>query len=1055
MINALIEAVLNRSRTVFAVLVILLLFGLHAYWVIPKESSPDVKIPIILVMVKQEGISPEDAERLIIKPLETKLRNIQGVKQTRAIAHDGGAYVMLEFFAGFNSDKALADVREKVDNAKAEFPPDAHEPRVEEISLSQFPVLLVKLSGNLPERALFKIARDLKDSIEAQVKSVLKATLVGNREEVVEIVLDPAKMDLLNVTLDTLWMQFQRNHLIVSAGNLDTGQGRFSIKVPGYLETVEELYDFPIKVQGDAVVTLKDIAVVRKTFKDPIGFARDRGSPAVTLEISKRSGENIIETIQKIRDVVGIEQKSLPSSLKIDFAQDDSKHIQDMLTDLQNNLIIAVLLVMVVIVASLGWRSALLVGVAVPGSFLSSILFLQLVGLTVNIVVLFSLILSVGMLVDGAIIVVEYADRKMAEGLPPRDAYALAAQRMFWPVVTSTVTILVVFFPLLFWPGVVGQFMKYLPLTLLATLTASIFMAVVFVPVLGAHFGRLSAEASAASLETIAASETGDLSKLKGWTGTYVHLLDFLLNYPLRVIGGAVALLIAVFWIYVQFGRGVEFFPDVEPDQAMITIHGRGNLSVFEKDALVRQVESRILDIPTLASIYAHSGGGGSTTQGSQQPAEDQIGEIVLEFVDWQERPKVDAILKEITTRTANIPGIRVEAVKNKGGPPSGKPLQIELSAPHATQLTQVYLKVRQYLESRPGLTSLEDNASIPGIEWQFLIDRTQAAKFGADVTLLGAAIRLVTNGYKIGTYRPEDNPEEVDILVRYPESYRTLEGLKNLRLHTKQGSVPMDAFVTRKPAQKISQLHRTDGIRVILLQADVKPGVLVNDEVKALEAWRAQDPLPPEVKLTFKGEEEQQQETGRFLILAFTTAVVVIALILITQFNSYFNAFLVLSAVLMSTIGVLVGLLITGQAFGIVMGGIGVIALAGIIVSNNIIFIDTFDQLQSRFIDVREVILRTGAQRLRPVILTKLTTILGLLPIMLTINIDFVGRAVTLGAPATQWWVQLSTAIVFGVLFASSLTLIVTPCALMARHTFLTWWAKKKSMRSGILVEK
>lgn len=1045
MIDGLIEAVLGRSRTVFAVLVVLLLFGMHAYFVIPKESNPDIKIPIILVMVGQEGISPEDGERLIIKPLETRLRNIQGVKQMQAIAYDGGAYVMLEFFAGFNSDKALADVREKVDTAKSEFPPEAHEPHVEEISFSQFPVLIVKLSGNLPERALFKIARNLKESIESQVRSVLKATVVGNREEVVEITLDPVKMDNLNVTLDTLLQQFQRNHLIVSAGNLDTGQGRFSIKVPGYVETVDELYNFPLKAQGDAVVKLKDIGSIKKTFKDPSGFARDRGSPAVTIEVSKRSGENIIDTIQAIRKVVAIEQKSLPSSLKIEFAQDDSKHIEDMLTDLQNNLIIAVLLVMVVIVASLGWRSSLLVGIAVPGSFLSSILFLHLVGLTINIVVLFSLILSVGMLVDGAIIVVEYADRKMAEGLPPREAFSLAAKRMFWPVVTSTTTILVVFFPLLFWPGTVGQFMQYLPITLMATLIASIFMAIIFVPVLGAHFGRLSPEASAESLETISASETGDLSDLKGLTGKYVHLLDRVLDHPLRIIGAAVGLLIAVFLIYSQFGRGVEFFPDVEPDQAMITIHGRGNLSVFEKDTLVRQVESRILDIKDFSSIYTHSGGGGSASQNSQQPAEDQIGEIMLEFLDWQKRRKVNVVLEEIAAKTADIPGIRVEALKNKSGPSGGKPIQVQLSSKNALKLNMAFLKVRQYMKNRPSMTALEDSSSIPGIEWQFIIDRAQAAKFGADVTLLGAAIRLVTNGYKLGTYRPEDNTEEVDILVRYPESYRTLEELKYLRLQTSQGSVPISAFVTRKAAAKVSQIHRTDGVRVILLQADVKSGVLPGEEVKAMEAWLAQNPLGPDVTLTFKGEEEQQKETGQFLVLAFTTAILMIALILITQFNSYFNAFLVLSAVVMSTIGVLVGLLITGQAFGIVMGGIGVIALAGIIVSNNIIFIDTFDQLKDRIPNVREVILRTGAQRLRPVILTKLTTILGLLPIMLKINIDFVGREVTFGAPSTQWWVQLSTAIVFGVLFASSLTLIVTPCALMARQNFLDWFSKKR----------
>lgn len=1036
--NTLIDLAFRYSRTVISVFVLLVLAGWSAYISIPKESMPDVQIPIIYVSLDHEGISPEDAERLLVRPLEQKLRSIEGVKEMKGTAREGGGSVLLEFVAGFNANKAKADVRDKVDEVKPDLPTDTDDPTIHEINVSLFPVLVISLSGQVPQRTLYKLARDLRDEIEENVSGVLQVNVVGDRDEVVEILIDPIRMEGYGFSFEETIAFVRKNNQLISAGTLDTGLGRMAIKVPGLLQTSQDLLDLPLKSEGDAVVKFSDVADLRRTFKDSTGHARDKGVPAVALEVVKRTGENIIETIEGVRKVVAQEQQNWPNQVQVNFSQDESGRIRDMLSDLQNSLIIAVLLVMLVIVKSLGWRSAWLVGLAVPGSFLMGIFILQLLGLTLNTVVLFSLILAVGMLVDGAIIVVEYADRHMAEGAGRRQAFAQAAKRMAWPVITSITTILVVFFPLLFWPGVIGKFMRFMPLTLIATLTASILMALIFVPTIGSLIGKDQED------NALPRSEALDLSEFKqGLTGWYVRLLDQALDRPKTILFGAIAALVSVFIFYQVLGKGVEFFPNIEPPTVLVMVHARGNLSVQERDALVQKVENKVLDMPELQSIYTNSDMGKQVGKNGPPLPEDVIGTITLEFVDWQQRRPADDIIQEVYDRVSVIPGIIVEIRKNKPGPPAEKGIQIQLSSRLPEKLDVEVKKLRTYMESLPGLINVDDTGSIPGIDWELKIDRAQAAKFGADVTLIGQTVQLITSGLKIDSFRPDDSRDEVDIVVRFPKEFRTLEQLRKLRVKTSKGLVPISTFMTLAPKPRVSVLHRTNSKRSISVEADVALGVLVDDKVQEIAAWLSKANIDEAVNVAFKGEEEDKKETGSFLVTAFAVAIFSIAIILVTQFNSFFSMMLILSSVVMSTFGVFIGLIVMRQTYSIVMGGIGIIALSGIIVSNNIILLDTFDHLKVRMKNVREAILLTGAQRLRPVILTKLTTILGLLPIMLGLNIDFLGRSITYGSPATQWWVQLATAIVFGVLFASTLTLVVTPCALMARENYRQWRQK------------
>jgi len=1027
--NSLITSAIGRTRTIMMMLVLILISGLYAFITVPKEAAPDVNIPIIYVAMTHKGISPEDAERMLIRPMEQELRTIEGIKEMRATAYEGGANIILEFDAGFDADKAMDDVRAQVDIAKSELPEDTEEPSVNEVNVSLFPILSVNLSGPVPERTLLAITRDLKEKIEG-IPSVLEVNVGGEREEQVDIVIDPTKIESYGLVATDIIGFLTRSNKLVAAGTVDTGKGRFAIKVPGLIETIPEIMNLPIKADGDGVIRLSDVASVRKTFKDPTSFARVNGHPALVLEISKRTGENIIETVDKVRALVAKERAFWPENLEVSFSQDQSDRIRTMLSDLQNNVIAAVVLVMVVVVAALGGRSGLLVGIAIPGSFLMGILALAAIGFSMNMVVLFALILATGMLVDGAIIVVEYADRKMSEGVPRTRAYTQAAQYMAWPVIASTATTLAAFLPLAFWSGIVGEFMKFLPITLLMTLSASLLMALVFVPTLGSLIGKPGAHGDKA-LKALSVSENGDVTALEGWTGTYARLLDRALKYPGLVVGGAFVLLVLSQITYGIFGKGVEFFPNVEPEQAQVIIHARGNMSVVERDKLVHQVEDRVLRYADdFETVYARAG-----QISGRELSEDVIGTVTLEFKDWEDRRPAAEVFTDIRRDVKDLYGIEVEIRQEKKGPPVGRPLVIQLSSREPSSLAPAIAHVRQGMSELGGYVDIEDNRQIPGIDWTIKVDRAQAAKFGVDVSAIGDMVQLVTKGLKITDYRPNDADDEVDIVVRYPINDRTVLQLDDLRVTTDRGSIPITNFVTITPQQRTGTLNRSDGARVMSVKSDVETGLLVDDQVQRLQTWLNDNPLPKGVSYIFKGEDEEQRKSKAFLGRAFIVALFIMALILVTQFNSFYLAGLILSAVVMSTLGVMIGLLITGQPFGIIMCGIGVVALAGIVVNNNIVLIDTYQRLRETFPTAREAILRTGAQRLRPVMLTTVTTILGLMPMALMVNIDFVNRDVSYGGPSMQWWVQLSTSIVFGLGFATILTLVVTPCALLLRE--------------------
>ena len=1125
----LIDYAISHARVFFGILIFIIAAGSSTYISIPKEAVPDVNIPIIYVSLSQKGISANDSERLLVKPIEDEVKTVEGIKEIRSTAYTGGGNVLLEFDAGFDADKAMDDIREKVDRAKGDLPNEADEPTVNEVNISAFPIILISLSGNLPDRTLQDLAENLQDEIET-IPSVLEAKIGGKRNEQVDVIIDTLALEGYNINIENLINTVNQNNMMVSAGEQDTGDGSFNIKVPGLYETIDDVLDTPIKTFGDSVITFRDIAKVKRTFEDRKSYANVNGKNSVTIEVSKRVGENIIDTIKKIKEVSVQVTKDFPPSVDISFSQDQSKTIQTMLNSLQNNVIAAIILVLIIILGALGVRSGFLVGVSIPGSFLSGILLLSIMGFTMNIVVLFALILSVGLLVDGAIVIVEYADRKIKEGLTIKESFAGASKKMARPIISSTATTLAAFVPLLFWPGLAGEFMKYLPITLICVLTSSLFMALLFVPVLGTIINTITRVflqfviptllslilfnifsiltnyvdinglkipltiikylASLAlfiftfikiipSVYKISESinkKQGNISEsskilssesdvsvitLKGFIGSYAKLINFLLNHPAKVIVSAILILVGVSFTYTKIGSGIEFFPEVEPELAKIVVYARGNLSAKEKRDYVSRVENIILKIQSknneFKNIYALSG----NISDQSEASEDFIGSISLEYNDWDKRRKSKVILNEILNKTKTIKGIKVESREQEGGPPTGKPINIKLTSPNKSLLLSESYRLKEFIDSYPELINIEDNFPAPGIEWEINVNRKQAAKFGANISTIGNVIKLATNGIKLGEYRPDDSNDSIPMYLRYPSEGRTLDIIQNLRVNTAVGLVPIANFVEIIANNRTGNIVRVNSKNAINIQADIEVGVYADAKVKEMEyvlginnfppSFRGKPienlkkfNLDPRIKVQLIGENQDQKEAQDFLSKAFTVALFMMLMILLLQFNSFYSGFLILFSVVMSTTGVFIGLMITGQAFSIVMTGVGVIALAGIVVNNNIILIDTFDFLKNKMPTVREAIIKTGAQRIRPVLLTTFTTVLGLLPMVTMTNVDFVTREITRGSPDTQWWVQLSTAIVFGLIFATILTLIVTPSALMLRENIKTWYQNK-----------
>lgn len=1061
MIDAL-DAILQRPKTVLTMMIVLVIAGTLAYINIPKESQPDIDVPVYFVSVSQQGISPRDAERLLIRPMETQLRGMDGLKEITAIASQSHAGIVLEFFIGTDKNIVLADIRDKVDKAKAQLPGDADEPAIFETNFALQPTIIVTLSGNIPDRSLIQKARKLKDEIES-IATVREANISGSRTELLEVELDLLKMESYDLTQTELISALTQNNQLVAAGFIDDGQSRFNIKVPGLVETGLDVYEIPVKQNGEGVVTLGDVANIKRTFKDRSSFTRVNGRSAISIEVVKRIGTNIIENNKEVRRVVADFTKDWPSPIKINFLLDQSSQIFENLGSLQSSIMTAIVLVIILVVGSLGVRSGLLVGLAIPASFMVGFLILSFMGLTLNMMIMFGLVLTVGMLVDGAIVVTEYADRKMAEGMPSSEAYRRAARLMFWPVVSSTATTLAAFMPLLLWPGVVGEFMSYLPIMVIIVLSASLLTALIFIPATGTaigvvvewisrQLGRSDKPKPAIEQNNVARLLSSDkpleVNLIPGGTGGYLRFLNSLTSSLWRNVAVVAAAGAIVFWTFSYFvtnNNGVEFFVDEEPEVAIVFISARGNLAAEKIKNIAIEVEAEVLQVAGVDNIVmtAEASGGGGDGGGvdvsaPQDAPADVVATMQIELADYSARRKAVEIFDDIRQRTGSIAGIKVEIRKMENGPPTGKDVRLQIKSTNYDQMVQTVAKIRTYFDTLADIQDLEDTRPLPGIEWEMKVDREEAGRYNAGITSVGAMIQLVTNGVLLGKYRPDDSEDELDIRVRLPADQRSIDQLSQLRLRTQNGQVPISNFVTMNPVKKVSSISRLDGQYVMNIKANLVDGakfesrdLTPDDKIAEIQKWLSSQDWPASVNLLFRGADEDQKKSGEFLGKAAIGALFMMFIILLTQFNSFYQTFLTLMTVILAITGVLIGMMVTGQKFSIIMTGTGVVALAGIVVNNAIVLIDTYNRLRSEGAGVHDAILKTSAQRMRPIMLTTVTTILGLIPMALAINVNFIDRIITVGSITAIWWVQLSTAVISGLAFSTLLTLVLIPVML------------------------
>lgn len=1038
MVDALIEGALRRRKVVLGVTLIAALFGFFAYLGMPRESEPDIDLPYISVVVPYPGVSPEDAERLLVKPLEVELQTIQGIKSMNAIARESVAVVTLEFEADFDKNKALEDVRAKVDLARGEFPPDAEEPIIEEMNFSGEPVIGIVISGAAPERELHRVARSLKERLEG-AEGVLEVQMGGARDEVLEVIIDPLRMEAYNVTTGELAQVIGRNNQLVPAGSLRAGAGQFAVKVPGVVEEPADILALPIKKNGDRLVTVGDVGDVRRTFKDPTSITRFNGQQAFILEVSKRGGANILETVETIKKVTEAEAERWPPTIRHAYIYDESEFIGRTLVILESGLLVASLLVMLIIVASLGIRQGLMVGASIPICFMLGLLLMNGMGVTLNMMVMFGMVLAVGILVDGGIVVVEYADRKMAEGLSKTEAFAAAGKRMFWPVVNGTLTTLSAFVPFMFWNSIEGKFMSFLPLTLFFMLGASIFVALIFTPALGSIFGRKAA-IDEEHLAEIMKSEHGDPREMKGFMGWYARALTVLGNHPTRTLAaGLLVVVLIVAWFGTTKHR-TELFFEEDPEFTQVYVKARGNLSPEAQNELVAQVEQRLEGLKGVESLYVRAGGFTSSGGPGSAP-NDTIGRIRIDFLDFEGRKalglKGKDIENEVRRRMQNIPGMQIEVRGPQNGPPVGKDIQVQLQGHDPAALNAAADLVKAKLAADPQLMELEDNRTSPGIEWNLTVDRAAAGRYGVDVLSVGQTIQFLTGGVLMGRFRPDDAEDELDIRVRFPSDARNVAAFDQLKITTAQGPVPLSYFIKRVPTQQVTQITRRDGQRLVLIQANAVEGAAANLKIAELKPWLEKAPIDPSVTWKFMGADERGQEAAGFFATAMAATLFMMFVILLWQFNSFYGVLVTLSAVILSTVGVLLGvqvnLLGTFDYMSVIMMGTGIVALFGVVVGHNIVLVDTFYHLRHSGYAADEAAVRAAAQRFRPVLLTTLVTVVGLLPLMFQIHPNFRTGHLEFHAPGSEWWVQLSASVVWGLSFATLLTLVLTPVMLAA----------------------
>ena len=1025
--------VVDHSRATLSIMLLILFAGAGSRLSMPVEMNPNVTLPVVMIMVRHDGISPEDGARLLIRPIEKELKTLDGLEEVQATAQESMVVVTAEFEVADNIKEIVAEVREAVDRAKAEFPQDTKEPIVNELSPSPEPTIVITFSGdNVAERELYAAAKYYQRELE-MLPDVLEADVSGHRDEVVDVVVDPARLEQYGLRVDELIRAVTVNNLLIPAGEMDAAQGRFGIKVPALIETAEDIRALPVRHSAEGSITLGDVASIKRTFKDATGYSFINGKKAIAIEVRKRLNANLIKTVEASRAVIGESRDKFSADMDIGYVFDSSVFTNQMVEELQGNIITAMCLVLMLVVATLGVKSGLLVGFGIPFCLLGSLIFINMLGYSFNFMVMFGLLLSLGMLIDGAIVVVEFANTQAAAGLPTREAYIAAVRRMAIPVIASTGTTLAAFLPLLFWPGVSGDFMSYLPITVFAVLAWSLTYALIFAPTLGIVLARRRGQRK--QLPEDHRSEESATTFFQPLENAYLSILRPVIRAPAISAIIALMLLVGIFNLYGKFNAGQEFFAAIESQYGMASVRAQGNLSIEEQRKITFQVQDIVADVDGVDQLYGYAKGGSMVLFGSDV-SRDEISSFLVELYPREERTRGSTeIFEEIRQRTKSLPGVYVGAMEMETGPPVGKDIQIQLSSSDRQAMYRVAGQIRQWIaDNVEGVRDLQDTLPLAGIQWEIDVDRSRAAMLGVNVADVGNMVQMITGGVMIGEFRPDDADDEIEIRLRYPEQDRQLASIDSLRVNTPSGAVPIGSFSQRVAKPRVDAIQRIDMAETVFVLANSEAGYLPDDQTRQIAEWLATQKFDSSVNIAFRGANEEQAKAAEFLSTAFTLAMSVMLIMLVMQFNSFYQAALILFSVVMSTAGVLLGLLIAQATFSTILTGVGIVALAGIVVNNNIVLIDTYNYLRrsNSQLSAAEAVYNAARSRFRPVMLTSVTTIVGLLPLANGLSIDLVNRSYTLGGMVASWWQPLASAIVNGLVVSTVLTLLLTPAMLL-----------------------
>ncbi len=1034
---SLTSSALKYKTTVFVGIVILVILGMNSYRSLPLESAPDVQIPIILVHTIYPGVAPADMETLVTNILERELKDLDDVKEMTSSSAESSSMIKLEFSSDVEMDDAYQKVRDKVDQAKADLPPDAEDPMLIEITSSDWPIMLVSLSADYSMVKLKKVAEDIQDRIEG-VSGVLSADITGGLEREIQVYLDPQRMHYYGLGVGQVINRVQQEHLTTPGGNLELGGTKYLVRIPGEYKNVSLMNEIVLKAPEGHPVKIKDVGRVIDGFKERETISRSDGKECITLRVKKRSGENIVRIADEIRELLKDMQPMLPAGTEVSIRQDASKDVKNMVTDLENNIITGLLLVLAVLFFSMGLRNATFVAVAIPLSMLITFIVLRAFGITLNFVVLFSLILALGMLVDNSIVVVENIFRHASEGLDRETAAQVATQEVAWPVISSTATTVGAFAPMLFWPDVMGEFMGYLPKTVIIALLASLFVALVINPVVAATF--LSKRSKALF---------DDSGEVKGLImPRYKKVLEWSLNHPLSVFGGSIVMLVVTMMLFGTFGAGVEFFPTTTPDRAQVTIKGPQGTMLQTTDGYSKQIETVSMKRENMKDVVGNVGVS-SGMFGSQSATHSAV--IDLEFKDRHERSSstwddVDALRKV----TKNMVGAEFQVKIEEHGPPTGDPISVEISGPDFKKLDELASEAMKLLQTIPGTVDLKDDFDGAKPEIRIDIDREKAMLRKVNTQSISQAVRTAINGTEAAKLREGD--EEYDITVRFDDPFRkSIKDIEDIIVTGKDDvQIPLRDVAKVYTTAGLGSINHIDQKRSIKVSGDVSGRSSSEVILDAKKLLTEKMTLPAGYQLYFGGESEEQDKAAAFLGEAFMIGLMVIALVLITQFNSVTRPAIILGSVVMSMMGVLLGLMITQNKFGIIMTGMGVISLAGVVVNNAIVLIDYTNQLVDKAgMKAYDALVRAGLVRFRPVLLTAITTILGMTPMALGIGIDFTTLTLDTGSSSVEWWGPMAQAVIFGLSFATILTLVLVPVMYILQLR-LTDWTDKVFKRYG-----